>query len=148
LLNINIPRGSAWEIRTTRLGARLYEEDVIYRRDPRGREYLWIGGTGAVRHDLIEGSDTDAFDAGIFRGRRGWSGRHRNRLLIHSAAFSARSVGKTIASSGYKVDTAEVPHSDAWKIDCRCPEPDKKGCSAKSTLQTVHDSTVTGIPRP
>ena len=65
LLNINIPRGSAWEIRATRLGPRLYAEDVIYRRDPRGREYLWIGGTGAVRHDLLEGSDTEAFDAGI-----------------------------------------------------------------------------------
>ena len=65
LLNVNIPRGSAWEVRATRLGARLYAEDVTYRKDPRGREYLWIGGTGAVRHDLLEGSDTDAFDAGL-----------------------------------------------------------------------------------
>jgi 5'-nucleotidase len=65
LLNVNIPRGKAWEVRATRLGARLYPEDVDYRKDPRGREYLWLGGSGAVRHDLFEGSDTDAFDAGI-----------------------------------------------------------------------------------
>ena len=64
LLNVNIPRGSAWEVRATRLGARLYAEEVIYRKDPRGKEYLWLGGTGVVRHNLIEGSDTEAFDAG------------------------------------------------------------------------------------
>jgi 5'-nucleotidase len=62
LLNVNIPRGEAWGVRATRLGARLYSEDVIFRRDPRGQEYLWIGGVG-VRHDLVAGSDTEAFDA-------------------------------------------------------------------------------------
>ncbi len=36
----------------------------IYRRDPRGREYLWIGGAGEVRHDLVPGSDTEAYDEG------------------------------------------------------------------------------------
>jgi 5'-nucleotidase len=63
LLNVNIPSGSSWQVRATRLGARLYSEDVVYRQDPRGNEYLWIGG-GAVRHDLVAGSDTEAFDAG------------------------------------------------------------------------------------
>jgi 5'-nucleotidase len=63
LLNVNIPSGSAWQVRATRLGARLYSEDVVYRQDPRGHEYLWIGG-GAVRHDLVAGSDTEAFDEG------------------------------------------------------------------------------------
>lgn len=64
LLNVNIPRGSGWPIRATRLGARLYTEEVDYRRDPRGREYLWIGGAG-VRHTLVPGSDTEAFDEGV-----------------------------------------------------------------------------------
>lgn len=64
LLNINIPPGNAWPVRATRLGARLYVEDVDYRRDPRGREYLWIGGAGEVRHDHVPGSDTEAYDAG------------------------------------------------------------------------------------
>jgi 5'-nucleotidase len=65
LLNVNIPRGDAWDVRATCLGARLYDEDVDYRVDPRGREYLWIGGAGAVRHDHVPGSDTEAFDAGV-----------------------------------------------------------------------------------
>ncbi|WP_437986416.1 5'/3'-nucleotidase SurE [Sorangium sp. So ce117] len=63
LLNINIPAGSSWPVRATRMGARLYTEEVIFRRDPRGHEYLWIGGAG-VRHDLVPGSDTEAYDAG------------------------------------------------------------------------------------
>lgn len=65
LLNVNIPPGDAWTVRATCLGARLYSEDVDYRLDPRGREYLWIGGAGEVRHDLVPGSDTEAFDAGV-----------------------------------------------------------------------------------
>ena len=65
LLNVNIPPGDAWTVRATRLGSRLYVEDVDYRVDPRGREYLWIGGAGAVRHDHVPGSDTEAFDSGV-----------------------------------------------------------------------------------
>jgi 5'-nucleotidase len=65
LLNVNIPSGEAWEVRATCLGSRLYVEEVDYRTDPRGREYLWIGGAGAVRHDHVPGSDTEAFDAGV-----------------------------------------------------------------------------------
>ena len=65
LVNVNIPPGDAWPVRATRLGARLYVEDVDFRKDPRGREYLWIGGAGAVRHDHVAGSDTEAYDAGV-----------------------------------------------------------------------------------
>jgi 5'-nucleotidase len=64
LLNVNVPPGDRWPLRATRLGARMYAEDVDYRRDPRGREYLWIGGAGEVRHDHVPGSDTEAYDAG------------------------------------------------------------------------------------
>jgi len=63
LFSVNIPPGIAWPVRSTCLGSRLYSEDVEYRRDPRGREYLWIGGA-SVRHDLVPGSDTEAHDAG------------------------------------------------------------------------------------
>ena len=63
LLNVNIPAGESWEIVSTRLGRRLYEDDVIYREDPRGREYLWIGGSN-VRHDRTSGTDTGAWEAG------------------------------------------------------------------------------------
>jgi 5'-nucleotidase len=64
LLSVNIPPGWAGAVRATRLGARIYEECVQFRRDPRGREYLWVGGPG-VRHERNEGTDTDAYDDGI-----------------------------------------------------------------------------------
>jgi 5'-nucleotidase len=64
LLNVNIPAGNRWTVRATRIGSRLYTEDVVFRDDPRGREYLWIGGAG-VRHDHVPGSDTEAFDEGV-----------------------------------------------------------------------------------
>ncbi len=63
LLNVNFPRGTAWEMLGTRLGRRVYEDGVEFRKDPRGREYLWIGGPG-VEHREAPGSDTEAFDQG------------------------------------------------------------------------------------
>lgn len=63
LLNLNVPREWSGEVRRTRLGARLYEEIIDVRKDPRGREYMWLGGPG-VRHEPDPGSDTDAYDAG------------------------------------------------------------------------------------
>jgi 5'-nucleotidase len=64
LLNVNFPADWKGELRATRLGERLYEESVEFRTDPRGREYLWLGG-GGVRHERDEGSDTDAYDEGV-----------------------------------------------------------------------------------
>ena len=64
LLNVNIPPGKGWKVRATKIGARVYNEDVDFRKDPRGYEYLWIGGAG-FRHDQVEGSDTEAFDEGV-----------------------------------------------------------------------------------
>jgi 5'-nucleotidase len=63
LINVNFPPGRGWDVVATRLGWRLYEDLVEFRHDPRGREYLWIGG-GGVRHENLVGSDTDAHDAG------------------------------------------------------------------------------------
>ncbi|HVW26506.1 MAG TPA: 5'/3'-nucleotidase SurE [Polyangiaceae bacterium] len=63
LVNVNFPPGSGWPIRQTRLGSRVYTDTVDYRRDPRGVEYLWLGGPGA-EHALVEGSDTEAYDSG------------------------------------------------------------------------------------
>jgi 5'-nucleotidase len=62
LLNLNVPKGYT-ELRATRLGRRIYRDEVDFRRDPRGREYLWLGGP-SVDHPGIPGSDTEAFDAG------------------------------------------------------------------------------------
>lgn len=63
LVSLNIPRRWTGEVRATRLGARIYEEVVDFRHDPRGREYLWLGGPG-VRHERDAGTDTDAYDDG------------------------------------------------------------------------------------
>ncbi len=63
LLNLNFPHPWTGEVRRTRLGARLYEEVIDIRVDPRGREYMWVGGPG-VRHDPEPGTDTDAYDEG------------------------------------------------------------------------------------
>jgi 5'-nucleotidase len=64
LLNVNFPRGWNGQIRATRLGTRIYEDMVDFRRDPRGREYLWLAGPG-VRHERDPGTDTDAYDEGV-----------------------------------------------------------------------------------
>jgi 5'-nucleotidase len=64
LLNVNFPPGSSWSIRQTCLGMRVYVDSVEYRRDPRGGEYLWIGGPGAEHRPMAD-SDTDAYDAGV-----------------------------------------------------------------------------------
>lgn len=61
LLNLNIPPGWNGRVRATRLGARIYDEVVDFRIDPRRREYLWLGGPG-VRHERDPGTDTDAYD--------------------------------------------------------------------------------------
>ena len=63
LLNVNVPKAWSGEVRATRIGSRIYEEVVDFRHDPRGREYLWIGGPG-VRHERDTGTDTDAYDDG------------------------------------------------------------------------------------
>ncbi len=63
LLSVNFPR--EWStMRATRLGARAYEELVDFRKDPRGREYLWIGGP-TVKHVHAAGTDTEAYDEGV-----------------------------------------------------------------------------------
>ncbi len=63
LLNVNVPPEWKGRVRATRLGARIYEEVVDFRVDPRGREYLWLGGP-SVRHERDAGTDTDAYDDG------------------------------------------------------------------------------------
>ena len=63
LLNLNVPKRWTGEVRATKIGSRIYEEAVDFRTDPRGREYLWLGGPG-VRHERSAGTDTDAYDDG------------------------------------------------------------------------------------
>jgi 5'-nucleotidase len=64
LLNVNFPPKWSGAMRFARIGSRLYEEMLDIRKDPRGREYFWLGGSG-VTHAADPGTDTDAHDAGI-----------------------------------------------------------------------------------
>lgn len=64
LLNVNFPAGKIAGIRVTRLGRRAYEDTISVRTDPRGGEYMWIGGPGPKPHEQIDGSDTEAIDQG------------------------------------------------------------------------------------
>lgn len=66
LLNVNVPAGPPEAIagmRVTRLGRRIYRDELIIRHDPRGRPYYWIGGA-APEADLQEGTDVSAVAAG------------------------------------------------------------------------------------
>jgi 5'-nucleotidase len=59
-LNVNVPDLRFEQIRgarITRLGKRIYRDELIERQDPNGRNYYWIGGqppTGAIEE---EGTD-------------------------------------------------------------------------------------------
>jgi 5'-nucleotidase len=57
LLNVNFPRSACLGTRVTRVGRQVYEEQVIPRVDPNGREYFWIGGR------VTEGSEPEGTDA-------------------------------------------------------------------------------------
>jgi 5'-nucleotidase len=63
LLNVNFPEGPSRGIRVCTLGTREYENLVEERRDPRGRQYLWIGGP-SVATPSQPGSDTEAHAQG------------------------------------------------------------------------------------
>ncbi|MFQ5720646.1 MAG: 5'/3'-nucleotidase SurE [Acidobacteriota bacterium] len=45
VLNVNVPRHESLGVRVTRQGRRRYEEGIVERTDPMGRQYYWIGGT-------------------------------------------------------------------------------------------------------
>ena len=41
----------------TKLGRRLYRDELVRRKDPRGRDYYWIGGELPTGDASIEGTD-------------------------------------------------------------------------------------------
>ena len=62
LLNVNFPAGEPRGVRLTKLGRRRYQQSVVQKLDPHGREYFWIAGKPVW--DESEGSDQDAVAAG------------------------------------------------------------------------------------
>jgi 5'-nucleotidase len=63
LLNVNFPKDTPRGIRVTRVGRHVYEEKVIPRLDPGGREYFWIGGR-VTDYGEVQGSDKQCIDQG------------------------------------------------------------------------------------
>lgn len=57
LLNVNFPRNAPQGVRVTRVGQHQWEDSIVTRHDPEGREYHWVAGVSkaADAHDL----DTD-----------------------------------------------------------------------------------------
>lgn len=62
VLNVNIPAGAIRGVRFTRLGRRRYNQSIIEKQDPRGRNYYWIAG--APEWEEEEGTDFDAMSKG------------------------------------------------------------------------------------
>jgi 5'-nucleotidase len=44
VLNVNVPAPPIRGVQITRMGQRVYRDELVVRRDPRGRPYYWIGG--------------------------------------------------------------------------------------------------------
>lgn len=66
LLNVNVPALPAGEIKgvqLTRLGRRFYKDVLIKRKDPRGKDYYWLGG-GPPQDIIEEGTDVGAVAKG------------------------------------------------------------------------------------
>jgi 5'-nucleotidase len=64
LLNVNVPAGPLAGFQVTRLGQRVYRDQVVVREDLRGRAYYWIGGPEEEGTDA-PGSDCTAVRAGL-----------------------------------------------------------------------------------
>jgi 5'-nucleotidase len=65
--NVNFPNPHTLDIRgvrSTTLGQRNYAKSVDVRKDPRGHDYLWLGGSG-VHMPHVPGSDCNAITDGF-----------------------------------------------------------------------------------
>ena len=62
LLNVNIPAGPIRGVRFTRLGKRRYQQVVVEKQDPRGKNYFWIAGTPEWEEE--KGTDHAAVSSG------------------------------------------------------------------------------------
>ncbi len=66
MLNVNvpaIPKEQIKGVQVTRLGRRFYEDKLIKRQDPRGKDYYWLGG-GPPMDIIEEGTDVGAVARG------------------------------------------------------------------------------------
>jgi 5'-nucleotidase len=67
LWNVNVPAippGEIKGIRVTKLGSRVYNDIIVRKKDPRGKDYFWIGG-GEPGWSTEENSDFAAVSSGF-----------------------------------------------------------------------------------
>jgi len=65
LVSVNVPPVPLEEIqgfRVTRLGSRVYNDAIVRKTDPRGKDYFWIGGSEPSWHASSSGSDFVAIE--------------------------------------------------------------------------------------
>ncbi len=60
LLNLNVPRGHPKGLKVTRLGGKIWSEDLVQGKDPRGRDFYWLSGEMAKTPPPGE-DDTDVW---------------------------------------------------------------------------------------
>jgi 5'-nucleotidase len=64
LLNINVPAREIKGVQITRMGKRVYNDELVARLDPRGKPYYWIGGA-APTGIADDGTDVGALTNGF-----------------------------------------------------------------------------------
>lgn len=65
VLNVNAPSTVSGSFAWTRMGKRVYRENVLRRLDPRGAPYYWVGGP-PVKGVNPSGTDGHAVEQGLF----------------------------------------------------------------------------------
>ncbi|WP_221090113.1 5'/3'-nucleotidase SurE [Deinococcus aquaedulcis] len=64
LLNVNFPHGTPRGVRVTRVGEHRWEDTIVTRHDPEGRDYHWVAGTSRAADAHDETTDYGAIQAG------------------------------------------------------------------------------------
>ncbi|KEF34583.1 MULTISPECIES: 5'/3'-nucleotidase SurE [Deinococcus] len=64
LLNVNFPAGTPRGVRVTRVGEHRWEDTILTRQDPEGREYHWVAGQSTAPDADDPATDYGAVDAG------------------------------------------------------------------------------------
>ncbi|GGM09623.1 5'/3'-nucleotidase SurE [Deinococcus aerophilus] len=65
LLNVNFPSRAAVGVRVTRVGRHQWEDRIVTRQDPEGREYHWVAGTSRAADAHEDDTDYGAVQAGL-----------------------------------------------------------------------------------
>jgi 5'-nucleotidase len=83
----NIPRDTLNGFKVTKLGKRIYNDEVLERIDPRGNTYYWIGGNSENYEDM-RGTDFYAVEKGyISITPLGLDMTHRGSIKTYNAYF-------------------------------------------------------------